>query len=310
MMNDNAISNILIDVDFLEDILKQIGRSHLSSVFSELRLVSNWHILLPRAHPLGLLSGTELGLIWLTDDLHSFERDSSGISCPGEQARILCSSETKAIAGAAGEVGEVRVSATGFRFTRYGGEKTEGGRSGGTSLSRWKSLNIFLLLSVYISKIAWLQNRKKKHDSLVRKGDTKNWRTDIELPGTSAYKPSRLRKLEVNHSKPPCRPFPDVALPAYSDVVFMNIVQANHMCRPTMIDQACLRWSRPRLSVISATVMAFGRSCLLAQIRKRALRRSCSDAIPWSRSLTSRICSRSLESRTNTTARALWRSMI
>ena len=53
MMNDNAISNILIDVDFLEDILKQIGRSHLSSVFSELRLVSNWHILLPRAHPLG-----------------------------------------------------------------------------------------------------------------------------------------------------------------------------------------------------------------------------------------------------------------
>lgn len=45
MMNENAISNILIDVDFLEEELKRIGRSHLASVFVELRLVShffNW----------------------------------------------------------------------------------------------------------------------------------------------------------------------------------------------------------------------------------------------------------------------------
>lgn len=41
MMNENAISNILIDVDFLEDILKSIGRSHLAAVFVELRLVSS-----------------------------------------------------------------------------------------------------------------------------------------------------------------------------------------------------------------------------------------------------------------------------
>jgi hypothetical protein len=40
MMNENAISNILIDVDFLEEELKRIGRPHLSSVFAELRLVS------------------------------------------------------------------------------------------------------------------------------------------------------------------------------------------------------------------------------------------------------------------------------
>jgi hypothetical protein len=39
MMNENAISNILIDVDFLEDELKRIGRSHLITVFTELRLV-------------------------------------------------------------------------------------------------------------------------------------------------------------------------------------------------------------------------------------------------------------------------------
>ncbi|KIM91089.1 hypothetical protein PILCRDRAFT_811606 [Piloderma croceum F 1598] len=36
-MNDNAISNILVDVDFLEDEFKRIGRPHLNSVFTELR---------------------------------------------------------------------------------------------------------------------------------------------------------------------------------------------------------------------------------------------------------------------------------
>lgn len=40
MINENAISNILIDVDYLEDALKRIGRSHLVSVFIELRSVS------------------------------------------------------------------------------------------------------------------------------------------------------------------------------------------------------------------------------------------------------------------------------
>ena len=40
MMNENAISNILIDVDFLEEELKRIGRSHLAAAFTELRLVN------------------------------------------------------------------------------------------------------------------------------------------------------------------------------------------------------------------------------------------------------------------------------
>ena len=40
MLNENAISNILIDVDFLEDSLKQIARPHLASVFAELRQVN------------------------------------------------------------------------------------------------------------------------------------------------------------------------------------------------------------------------------------------------------------------------------
>jgi len=39
MMNENAISNILVDVDFLEDELKKIGRGQLTDAFAELRLV-------------------------------------------------------------------------------------------------------------------------------------------------------------------------------------------------------------------------------------------------------------------------------
>ncbi|KAG6821554.1 hypothetical protein H0H93_000063 [Arthromyces matolae] len=40
-MNENAISNVLVDVDFLDDELKRIGRSHLSSVFVELRMTAS-----------------------------------------------------------------------------------------------------------------------------------------------------------------------------------------------------------------------------------------------------------------------------
>ncbi|KAK0490802.1 rsec15 [Armillaria novae-zelandiae] len=37
MMNENAISNLLIDVDFIEEELRRIGRQHLTSAFVELR---------------------------------------------------------------------------------------------------------------------------------------------------------------------------------------------------------------------------------------------------------------------------------
>lgn len=40
MINENAISNILVDVDFLDEQFRGIGRGHLSAVFTELRLVS------------------------------------------------------------------------------------------------------------------------------------------------------------------------------------------------------------------------------------------------------------------------------
>ncbi|KAJ8507658.1 hypothetical protein ONZ45_g9983 [Pleurotus djamor] len=41
MINENAIYNILLDVDFLDDELKRINRSHLCSAFTELRLTTS-----------------------------------------------------------------------------------------------------------------------------------------------------------------------------------------------------------------------------------------------------------------------------
>jgi len=40
MINENAISNILIDIDFLEEEFKRNGRGHLNSAFSELRTIT------------------------------------------------------------------------------------------------------------------------------------------------------------------------------------------------------------------------------------------------------------------------------
>lgn len=42
MMNENAISNILVDVDFLEQEFQRNGRPQLMAAFSELRAVSGY----------------------------------------------------------------------------------------------------------------------------------------------------------------------------------------------------------------------------------------------------------------------------
>lgn len=43
MLNDNSLSNISVDVNFLEAEFKRIGREHVNSAFGELRLVSSYH---------------------------------------------------------------------------------------------------------------------------------------------------------------------------------------------------------------------------------------------------------------------------
>jgi hypothetical protein len=39
MMNENAMANVLVDVDFLEEQFRSSGRADLISLFSELRAV-------------------------------------------------------------------------------------------------------------------------------------------------------------------------------------------------------------------------------------------------------------------------------
>ena len=39
MMNENAMANVLVDVDFLEEQFRGAGRAGLVSLFSELRAV-------------------------------------------------------------------------------------------------------------------------------------------------------------------------------------------------------------------------------------------------------------------------------
>lgn len=39
MMNENAMANVLVDVDFLEEQFRSAGRADLVSLFSELRAV-------------------------------------------------------------------------------------------------------------------------------------------------------------------------------------------------------------------------------------------------------------------------------
>lgn len=39
MVNENGVANLLVDVDFLESEFKKLGKSELTSVFEELRLV-------------------------------------------------------------------------------------------------------------------------------------------------------------------------------------------------------------------------------------------------------------------------------
>lgn len=48
MVNENAISNILIDIDFLEEEFRRHGRPDLATAFVELRAVSNLFIAFAR----------------------------------------------------------------------------------------------------------------------------------------------------------------------------------------------------------------------------------------------------------------------
>lgn len=77
MMNENAISNVLIDVDFLEEELRRIDRGHLCTVFVELRSVSSGACVLLKS------------LSTSVDHSHSVDKHGPGLFGSCEPADVL-----------------------------------------------------------------------------------------------------------------------------------------------------------------------------------------------------------------------------
>lgn len=152
MMNENAISNILIDVDFLEDELKRIGRSHLSTVFTELRLVSNCVLIMWYAH-------TQVVRL---DNIDSVGRHCSGISCACEQTCFICRCETQAFTGIVRKTRSLRVNTTGCPSARNGRKAPERSRSSWTCVSWGKSLSFAIGIMtpwyLFLSITSWIVN--------------------------------------------------------------------------------------------------------------------------------------------------------
>jgi len=113
MINENAISNLLIDVDYLEDALKRIGRSHLATVFSELRSVSGIY---SRAPNLPYLASP--------DCIYPSQQRFTGVPRPGQPTNIIPCSQTETITDLTGETGPIWIAPTRACCKRIRGTKT------------------------------------------------------------------------------------------------------------------------------------------------------------------------------------------
>ena len=135
MMNENAISNILIDVDFLEEELKRIRRPHLATVFTELRLVSHTSLEEPA------IDTDYFGI----DNIHSTRWYCSGVSHTCQQACIICTCEAQTITSSSREVSSIWSESTRCSFKGIGRKETKGSRGCRTSVSWRKSLILYTL---------------------------------------------------------------------------------------------------------------------------------------------------------------------
>ena len=83
MMNENAISNILMDVDFLEEEFKRAGKPHLMAAFAELRAVRVPVSVLPVLRPWLTLAPAQITSIALDNNVQQF------LSPPTRQSTYL-----------------------------------------------------------------------------------------------------------------------------------------------------------------------------------------------------------------------------
>ncbi len=91
MLNENAISNVLNDIDFIEDELKRLGRQHICVVFNELRSVSQ------------VVDMTGYKTHISVDHFDTIEQCSTRVPSPNQQINIIRKCETQTITGSLGE---------------------------------------------------------------------------------------------------------------------------------------------------------------------------------------------------------------
>jgi exocyst complex component 6 len=99
MLNENALSNVLVDVDFIDDELKRINRAHLSSSFAELRGVR------------AFTPFENASCLTQRDSPACFScliRHSERISCSRCAAILLYFRHTESIEGTIGQTGSFR----------------------------------------------------------------------------------------------------------------------------------------------------------------------------------------------------------
>lgn len=130
MMNENAISNILVDVDFLEDEFKKNGRPQLMAAFAELRAVSPATGL--------LIAASESGPC--TDHPHCHDRQCPRVPQPQYPPNHVCQRYAQTSAGATREACPVRVSVSRPTVTGTGRKTEEGSRCSWKVISWRESL--------------------------------------------------------------------------------------------------------------------------------------------------------------------------
>lgn len=118
-INENAISNLLVDVDFLEDELRRNGRGHLNAAFIELRMV---------CVSLRICSASLTMFLPLPDHVAGYARQSSGIPRPVLTPVLVQRRQAQTPPGPTGQAGPIRRGKPRACRPREGREVQEDGR--------------------------------------------------------------------------------------------------------------------------------------------------------------------------------------
>lgn len=139
MMNENAIANLLMDVDFLDEELKRSGHSH-SAAFTELRSVRR-----PSEFPT-LIILIEGIVVSHTDGVRSDVRRGECVSCRIDPPDVIRRGKAQAPASAAREAQQIRSGVSRRPVQGEGREAEERGGGSRTGIPWGESLTVQAVL--------------------------------------------------------------------------------------------------------------------------------------------------------------------